>query len=139
VHSSRSTSLVGFRRLSSHFVYRPYRTFPLDPSHLFCVCFGVSCTHQTASIVIICGAHREGLFKGVFRLFGLSIHFRPSPLRFYHFTHYPSPFPTSQFHRLHHDDLYADLKPEIHAAIRPEKSPLAPTIFRRFSASIRSA
>jgi hypothetical protein len=25
----------------------------LDPSHLFCVCFGVSCIHQTASIAII--------------------------------------------------------------------------------------
>jgi hypothetical protein len=29
----------------------------LDSSHLFCVCFGVSCTHQTASIVIT-GNHR---------------------------------------------------------------------------------
>jgi hypothetical protein len=27
----------------------------LDPSHLFCVCFGVSCTHQTASITINVG------------------------------------------------------------------------------------
>jgi hypothetical protein len=49
VHSSRS---ISFRQLSSHFVYKPYRTFPLDSLAFVWCLFGVSHTHQTASIVI---------------------------------------------------------------------------------------
>jgi hypothetical protein len=36
--------------------------FPWTPLHLVFI-FGVSRTHQTTSIIIICGAHREGGFS----------------------------------------------------------------------------